>query len=356
MAETGFVFLDLPVTDKNSEHSVDYAVLNFMVDSFLEKGGRYFDTSHTEEAIKESLVKRHKRDSFILADKLPSWIIRKKEDCQSIFEKQLSRCGPDFFDIYFLQWINEENYISAEMTGEFDFIEEMKSSGKVKETGFSFFGTPELLDKILSKHPEIDYVQLQINYLDFESHAFRSKECCEVAKKHGKKIIAAEFSKSGNLLKIPQKLFGISFEEAFHLAFGFIKNLPEVEFVLLEFKSADEIERAFKETSPLSAEEVLLAEKVTEAIRLEKSISCNGCGLCKKSCPLQIPIPEYFEIYNEQNRFPEESWKINHVYSNLTRSYSRPSDCLRCRLCESICPEKINIVEALKIVSRTFGY
>ena len=173
MSELGFGFLRLPLLDKKDEHSVDHAVLNLMTDLFIEKGGRYFDTAFTylggasEEAVRISLAERYPRDSFILADKLPSWLIRNSEDCRKIFEKQLSRCGVDFFDVYMLHWLNEVNYINAENCGGFKFLEELKSEGKILKSGFSFHDSPELLDKILSKHPEIDYVQLQILLISY---------------------------------------------------------------------------------------------------------------------------------------------------------------------------------------------
>lgn len=353
MEKLGFCLNRLPLLDKKDEHSIDYAVLNFMVDSFVEKGGRFFDTSCTysggtaEEAIGISLSGRYPRDSFILSSSLPGWIIRSREDCRKIFEKQLFRCKTGYFDIYMLQWMNEANYITAETFGGFEFLEELKAEGKVLKTGFSFYGSPELLDKILSEHPEIDYVRLQINCLDWESCAFRSGECYEIAVKHGKKIIAEEPLKCGILLRIPEET-----GKVVSFAIGFAKNLPEAEFVLTEPK----IIELLPESDGLSEEEIFALRKGVEKIRSEKAVPCIGCSACTGICPLKIPVPEYFEIYNEYSISPEESWKTDHVYSELTRNFSRPSDCLRCRICERECPQGINIVEMLQRVSRTFGY
>ena len=353
MEKLGFCLNRLPLTDRKNEHSIDYAVLNFIIDSFIEKGGRFFDTSCTyhggisEEAAGISLSERYPRDSFVLSDSLPSWIVRNKEDCRRIFEKQLSRCKTDYFDLYTLQWINETNYITAETFGEFEFLEELKAEGKALKTGFSFYGSPELLDKILSEHPETDYVRLQINCLDWESYAFRARECYEVAVKHGKKIIAEEPLKCGVLFKIPSEK-----EKVVSFAIGFVKNLPEAEYVLAE----PEILKSLPEKDELSEEEISVLWNETEKIRLEKAVPCIGCSACSKVCPLEIPVSEYFGIYNEYSLNPEESWKIDHVYSDLTRNFSRPSDCLRCRICERECPRGINIVEMLQKVARTFGY
>ena len=366
MSELGFGFLRLPLLDKKDEHSVDHAVLNSLVDLFIKKGGRYFDTAYTylggasEEAIRVSLVERYPRSSYLLADKLPSWIIRNKDDCHKIFEKQLSRCGVDFFDVYMLHWLNEVNYINAEMSGAFDFLEELKSEGKILKSGFSFHDSPELLDKILSKHSEIDFVQLQINYLDWESPALRAKECYEVARKHGKEIIVMEPVKGGTLVKLPSEAEPYVSENfsssPASMAIRFTEGLAGVKYVLSGMNSAEQLFDNIEERSPLSEKEISVLFKVAEIIRSKTAVSCTGCSYCTGNCPLQIPIPRYFEIYNEYCRNPEDDWKISHAYSNLTRNFSRPSDCLRCRICEQNCPQKINIVEALQKVSRTFGY
>jgi predicted aldo/keto reductase-like oxidoreductase len=366
MTKLGFGFLRLPLIDKKDEHSVDYAVLNSLVDLFIKKGGRYFDTAFTylggasEEAIHISLVERYPRSSYILADKLPSWLIRNKDDCRKIFEKQLSLCGVDFFDVYMLHWLNEANYINAEICGGFEFLEELRSEGKILKSGFSFHDSPELLDKILSKHPEIDLVQLQINYLDWESPALRAKECYEIARKHGKEIIVMEPVKGGTLAKLPPEAESYVSENfsssPASMAIRFVEELPGVKYVLSGMNSAKQLSDNIEKRPSLSEKEISVLFDVAGIIRSKTAVPCTGCSYCTGNCPLQIPIPRYFEVYNEYCRNPEDDWKISHAYSNLTRNFSRPSDCLRCRICEQNCPQKINIVETLQKVSRTFGF
>ena len=342
-----------------------FSPLSERADWTIEKGGKYFDTAYTylggaaEEAVKISLSDRHPRDSFILADKLPSWIIRSREDCRKIFEKQLSRCGVDFFDVYLLHWLNEANYITAETFGEFEFLEEVKAEGKAIKTGFSFHDSPELLERILSAHPEVDCVQLQINYLDWKSPAFRAKECYEIARKHGKEIIVMEPIKGGTLANLPseaKEIFSENKISAASAALRFAKDLSSVKYVLSGMNSPEQISENMEEFPPLSEKELSALKAAAEIIRSETAVPCTGCSYCSGVCPVQIPIPRYFEIYNEYCRNPEESWKIEHAYSGLTRNFSRPSDCMRCRLCETNCPQKINIVETLQKVSRTFGF
>lgn len=367
MTKLGFDFSKLPLKDKKNEHSIDYAVLNFLVDCFIEKGGRYFDTAYTylggvsEEAVKFSLSGRYPRDSFVLADRLPNWIVHGKEDCRKIFESQLSRCGVDFFDVYLLQWLNETNYITAEACGEFEFLKELKSEGKALKIGFSFYDSPELLEKIFSAHPEIDCVQLQINYPDWESPVFRAKECYKVAEKFGKEIIAADPLKDGTLSYLSEEAKALLSEQNPKIsgalwAMRFVKDLPSVKTVPVKMSCAEQLEEYFSEFSPLSEKEISVLFKIAEIIRSVKAVPCSGCSLCAEICPVKIPIPRYFEVYNEYCRNPNEAWKIEHAYSSLTRNFSRPSDCLRCRICESACPQKIGISQNLQKVSRTFGY
>lgn len=365
MTKLGFGFMRLPLVDKKSEHGVDFSVLNQMVDAFIEGGGTYFDTAYTylggdsERAVGVSLSKRYPRNAFVLADKLPSWMIREHEDCQRIFDEQLSRCNVEYFDVYLLHWLNEVNYISAKAFGGFDFLKKLKEEGKALKIGFSFHDSPKLLDKILSEHPEMDIVQLQINYLDWESPAILAKECYEVAKKHGKEIVVMEPLKGGTLLKLPQEAKKCLEENSLNevsAALGFAKNLPMVKTVLSGMNSIEQISENIKEQPEFSEKELSALEKVAEIIRSETAVPCTGCSYCESTCPVKIPITKYFEIYNEYCRNPEEDWKIEHAYNALTANFSRPSDCLRCRACELNCPQKINISQMLINVSRAFGH
>lgn len=200
MNKLGFGFLRLPQT----EGEIDYPLLNQMVDAFLAHGGSYFDTAYTyldgnsEIAIRESLVKRHPRESFVLADKLPSWKVTAYEDCWKYFDEQCQRCGVDAFDVYLLHWLNRANYGVCEKHHEFAFLRELKAAGKAKKIGVSYHDSAALLDEILTAHPEVDIVQLQINYLDWNSTAIEAGNCYRVAEKHGKSIVVMEPVKGGD--------------------------------------------------------------------------------------------------------------------------------------------------------------
>ena len=207
----GFGFMRLPVTDPNDLSSIDMTTLNRMVDIFLERGFTYFDTAYmyhngkSELAIREALVKRHKRDSFTLATKLPTMFLKARGDQERIFDEQLEKCGVDYFDYYLLHNLGVTNYANAENFDSFAFVQKKKAEGKIGKIGFSFHDNAELLDEILTAHPETEFVQLQINYLDWDNESIQSRKCWETARRHGKPVVVMEPVKGGTLAKVPEK-------------------------------------------------------------------------------------------------------------------------------------------------------
>lgn len=363
MNKLGFGFLRLPTVGNTDE--IDLDALNQMVDTYLEHGRTYFDTAYTylngksEWAIRESVVKRHSRSSFLLADKLPGYRMRSHADCYRYFDEQLERCQVDSFDVYLLHWLNAKNYAIAEQYQEFEFLQELKASGKAGKTGFSYHDSADLLDEILTRHPEVDYVQLQINYLDWESESIQSRRCYETAAKHGKKVIVMEPVKGGTLAQVPEEaaqiLRGVSPEEsAASLAIRFAASLPQVEIVLSGMNKMEQMEDNLKERDPLT--EVQQREMLAAAEKIARSIAipCTACGYCLKGCPKHICIPNYFKLYNEHCRNPQEDWKITPVYERLAAGHGRAGDCIRCRNCEKNCPQKLPITKYLAGVSAVF--
>lgn len=366
MNKLGFGFLRLPVK-KGSPDDIDLDLLDQMVDTFLTHGKNYFDTAYTyldgksEWAIRESLVKRHPRHCFRLADKLPGYMVKSRKDCYAYFNEQLERCQVDFFDVYLLHWLNRKNYETAEQYGEFEFLRELKASGKAGLIGFSYHDTADLLDHILTKHPEVDLVQLQINYLDWDSASIQSRLCYETARKHHKKIIVMEPVKGGALASPPTEsvrlLRDLSPEESMaSFALRFAESLPEVEIVLSSMNTMAQLLDNLKERKPLIPEEQARLMQAARLISRSTAIPCTGCGYCLKSCPKQICIPDYFKLYNEYFRSPDEDWKVAPVYQELTRDHSRAGDCITCRSCEQRCPQKLPVSDYLRRVSKHFDH
>lgn len=365
MNKLGFGFLRLPVVEDTNSSEINLELLNQMVDIYLSHGKTYFDTAYTyldgksEWAVRESVVKRYPRESFILADKLPGYMVNSHEECYKYFQVQLERCQVDYFDVYLLHWLNDKNYRIAEKYQEFEFLQEIKAAGKAGKIGFSYHDNAELLDEILIAHPEVDYVQLQINYLDWDSEAIQSRRCYEVAVKHGKKVIVMEPVKGGTLAVLPEeagKLLHQLSHDATEASFAirFAESLPEVEIVLSGMNTVEQIQDNLKEHQPLSEEEHQALMNIADIINHSTAVPCTGCSYCTAGCPKNICIPNYFKLYNEYIRNPQDDWKIIPVYRKLTEKYGKASDCIVCKSCEKHCPQKLSVTEHLKEVKSVF--
>ena len=365
MNKTGFGFLRLPRLDPSDEKSVDYELLNKMVDTFLEKGGSYFDTAYTylggvsEEALRRSLVERHPRDAFRIADKLPGYKVKSYEECREYFRTQQERCGVEYFDVYMLHWLNKKNYDLAEQYEEFRFLQELKAEGKAKKIGFSYHDGPELLDQILTAHPEVDVVQIQVNYLDWNSESLRAKELYDIGVKHGKTMIIMEPVKGGNLAKLPaaaEKLLNDlrPDESIASWAIRFASSLEHVSIVLSGMNTMEQLHDNMRDLDPVTAEEYTVLEQAAEIIRANTAIPCTGCNYCAPNCPMNIPIPRYFAMFNDHKRYPDEMWKMKPVYREITAKFNPASACIGCKNCERNCPQKLTITKFLKEVTEAF--
>lgn len=362
MNKLGFGFLHLPQLE-NGE--IDYAVLNRMVDLYLASGRDYFDSAYTyldgksEIAIREAVVKRYPRDSFRIATKLPGYKVKKYEDCEVFFQEELERCGVDYFDVYMLHWLNEKHYRIAQATRQFDFLKELKATGRARAIGFSYHDSADLLDEILTEHPEVDYVLIQLNYVDWESESIQSRLCYETIVKHGKKVIVMEPVKGGTLSSPTEEVCELMHRidplaSPSSIAIRFAESQPGVDIVLSGMNSIDQILENTRERDPLTDEHKMLLEKAADIINGSTAIRCSGCGYCMKGCIKKICIPKYFKLYNEISRNPKEGWKIRPVFESLARNNGIPSDCIGCRQCENSCPQKLPITETLKKVAEIF--
>ena len=362
MNKTGFGFLRLP---RLEDGSIDYELLNPMVDRFLALGGTYFDTAYTyldglsEEAIRKAVTERHPRESFLLADKLPGYMVKTESDCNTYFQEQLRRCGVNYFDVYLLHWLTEANYEIAQRFGEFAFLQELKATGKAKKIGFSYHDSPELLERILQDHPEVDIVQLQINYLDWDSPTLQAARLWEVAQRHGKEIVVMEPVKGGKLANIPQEAaarlaaLGKPRSPAFH-AIRFASSLPQVSVVLSGMNAMAQLQENMTHFPAVTEEEKAILFQCASIIRDQTAVGCTGCGYCLPHCPMEIPIPNLFTLYNDYARDPQEGWKMQHVYDHAVLKGGKASACLGCGRCESHCPQQLPIREFLPKIAEVF--
>lgn len=348
----GFGFLRLP----KQGDDFNWDAINEMVDFFMENGGYYFDTCYTylngssEEGIRKCVVERKERNSFQLAEKLPGYTFKSYDDCQKYFEEELERCGVDYFDVLMLHWLNDKNYAIAEKYDEFRFLREKKQTGQAKRIGFSYHGNSALLDEILTKHPEVDVVLLQINYLDWETAGIESRKNYEICVRHGKKVVVMEPVKGGTLAKLPEK--AESLLRSVHAdwtpadwALRFVQSLPEVEICLSGMNELSQVESNIQPFEPLTKEEVSVLMEARNIIECNTAIACTGCQYCVSHCTKHIPIPKCIKMYNEVTRYPKDDWKIIPSYKQLTLSTGKASDCIRCHSCEKHCPQNLKIAD-----------
>ena len=367
----GFGLMRLPQTDPNDSAAIDIEQLKKMVDLFIDRGFTYFDTAWmyngfaSERAARIALVERYPRDRFTLATKLHSSFINSLEDRDKVFNEQLEKTGAGYFDYYLIHGIEGDMLKKYEELNCFDWLLEKKQQGLVKHCGFSFHDTPEVLDKILTDHPQMEFVQLQINYLDWNSTWIQSAKCYEVACKHGKPVIVMEPVKGGTLAKISaeaEKVF-TEYDPGRSIpswAIRFVASLENVMVVLSgmsDLAQVDDNTSYMQEFQPLTEEEKQMCFKVADVINSQIAIPCTACHYCTDGCPMHIAIPDYFSLYNEDMRehLEEKGWTINYSnYGSLTKRFGKASDCIQCGQCESVCPQHLSIIEYLKDVAKHY--
>ena len=370
MNKLGFGMMRLPLLKEDDFTSIDYGQVNQMVDAYMDAGFNHFDTAFVyhegigEQAFKKCVVERYPRDSFKIATKLPLFVITEESQLEPIFAEQLKNCGVDYFDYYMLHNVSGFTEAAWKNVDLYSFIQKKKEEGYIKHIGISTHGNSEFLEEILFEHPELEFVLLQINYLDWEDESIESRKCLEVAKKYNKKVMIMEPYKGGFLADVPDEAEKILKEHnpdksVVSWAMRFVANLDAC-IVLTGASTLEQLEnniQEFNEADPLSDEEFKILEEVSEIINNNITVDCTKCRYCVDCCPEEIDIAKVFDLYNKHKLLETDEWT---PHGNAYLNYSKlsdvgiASDCSECESCIEECPQQINIPEVLKDVAKTF--
>ncbi len=361
----GFGLMRLPQKDGK----IDIEQTKTMVDMFLKEGFTYFDTawaySGSEDAIRQALVERYPRESFKLATKNAAWInCKTREDAIAQFETSLKQTGAGYFDFYLLHNLGESRTKAFDDFDMWSFVQEMKKEGKIKHVGFSFHSTPEELEEILKKHPEMEFVQLQINYADWENPAIQSRACYEMARKYGKPVIIMEPVKGGMLANPPEKVAEVLKKANPNMSFAswaikFAANLDGVITVLSGMSNIEQMEdnlSYMKDFKNLSENEENTIKKAQEELSKIPLIPCTTCNYCAKVCPMNIGISGSFTAMNILTLYDDLAG-AKHQEEWLVGGHGKKSaaECIKCGKCEQVCPQHIKIRDELVKVDKALG-
>ncbi len=366
----GMGMMRLPLLDENDFTSVDYNQVNEMVDAYMDAGFNHFDTAYIyhggvgEIAFRKSVVERYPRESYKIATKMPLFIISEESQLEPIFEEQLKNCGVDYFDYYLLHNVSGYTETAWKNVDLYSFIEKKKEEGYIKHIGLSTHGNAEFLEELLFDHPELEFVLLQINYLDWEDEGIESKKCFEVAKKYDKPVMIMEPYKGGFLADVPEEAEKLMREynpdrSVVSWAMRFVANLDAC-VVLTGASSLEQLEnniQEFKNADSLNDDELKILEEVSQIINSNITVDCTKCRYCVDTCPEEIDIAKIFDLYNKHKMLGRDDWsQQGNAYLNYSKlpNVGIASDCMECDTCIEECPQGINIPEVLKDVVKTF--
>ena len=358
----GFGCMRLPMNGDQ----VDIAETTRMVDEFLAQGFNYFDTAHgyiggkSELALKECLTSRYPREAYSLTDKLTDSYFKTETDIRPFFESQLEACGVDYFDFYLMHAQNADNFKKFKACRAYETAFALKAEGRIRHVGLSFHDRAEVLDQILTEYPQIEVVQIQFNYLDYDDIAVQSRKCYEVCRKHGKPVLVMEPVKGGSLVNLPEEakkvLDDLHGGSPASYAIRFAAGFPGMMMVLSGMSNMEQMKdnlSYMRDFKPLNETELAAVNKVKEIFHKMNMIPCTACRYCVEGCPKQISIPDLFAIMNIKQL--HHDWNADYYYEEVhTAPGRRASDCLKCGKCEKICPQHLPIRKLLEEIAKEF--
>ena len=363
----GFGSMRLPLLPGGGDGDVDEAAVAEMVALAMERGANYFDTAYgyhngNSERVMGRVLSRYPRESWLLASKFPGYDVSniRPDRVEAIFEEQLEKCGVDYFDFYLMHAQNKDLFARYKQIHAYETVMALRDEGKIRHFGISFHDKAEVLDQILTEYPQIEVVQIQFNYVDYEDPSVESRKCYEVCCKHGKPVIVMEPVKGGSLVNLPedaQKVLDVLHGGSnASYAIRFAASFPGIRMVLSGMGSTEMMADNcgfMKDFRPLNEEERLAIARVCAIFRGQGLIPCTGCRYCTEVCPQGIPIPDLFACMNAKKQFRD--WNSDNYYHDVhTKNGAKASDCLKCGQCEDICPQHLSIRELLEDVAQEF--
>ena len=362
--QLGFGCMRLPMLPGEPD-KVDQAQFEQMIDAYMAAGFRYFDTAHvylagaSERAIREGLVRRYSRSSFTLTDKLSGSCFQREADIEPLFQAQLDACGVEWFDWYLMHSQTAEVYEKFLSCNAYDTVRRLRDRGMLRHFGISFHDKPQVLERILTEQPDIEAVQIQLNYLDMDSPSIESRAVYEVCRKYNKPVFVMEPVKGGGLSSLPEAAGNVfddlSGGSPASYAIRFAAGFDGVEVVLSGMSTLEQMHDNLSymvDFRPLDSREMEAVEQVRAILQAENSVACTGCRYCVAGCPKRIPIPDLFACLNTKRRF--QDWGSDYYYGVITASGGKASDCIHCGKCQRICPQHLPVPELLKEVMAAF--
>lgn len=369
MKKLGFGMMRLAKLPGGGEKDVDKTQVADMIDLYMERGFSYFDTAYfyhsgeSEKVARELLIERYPRESFKFATKMPVWEMKSKDDCEKVFQEQLDRTKAKYFDNYLIHGLNRGNIGTIDAYGLWDYLKSLKERGLAKHIGFSSHTTADHLVELFEKHPEVEFVQIQLNYADWESKDVQSRLCYETAVKYGKKIYVMEPVRGGALTALPQEVRDIFFKAApdknlASWALRFAASLPNIEMVLSGMSDMSQLVEnidTFDNFEPFSEKELEVINEAMAALSKMPTVPCTGCKYCVNNCPEKINIPALIKLYNDYLTYRNLEANLRRYEFAIGRSGSgKASSCAGCGECERRCPQGIKIIDTLKNIASDF--
>lgn len=361
-SKLGFGMMRLP---KKEDGAIDIARTCEMVDAFIAKGFTYFDTAYvyagSEVAVKAALVDRYPRDAYTIASKLPGGMMKSPEDADKLFNETCSRLGVDYLDFYLLHNVDDEHEEIFDKMNCWEWAKQKKAEGKIRHIGFSSHGTPELLERLLTKHPEVEFVQLQLNYFDWENEKVRARETYETVRKHDLPVVVMEPVRGGSLASLPaepEAMLKAADPDASiaSWALRYIASKEGIMTVLSGMSTEEQVQdnlATFASFKPMTEEENAMMGKVADILHSYPTVPCTGCKYCVEGCPMQIKIPNIMSALNQVRMFGE-SPVAQSRYNGAVKDGGRASDCIGCGACSNACPQHLDIPTLMQEAAGVF--